>query len=738
MPAQEKSIPACSRCRKRKTRCDASRPLCGPCRRSGVSCLYFDSEAKTELPRQHICDLEETLRALELEHSTLINGSSFNSAPDTDTLAGTAAITASISNTADGHWHGSHTDLIDVGHARGEAHYVGSSSGLHIARAVLETAERNSSTLGGMDEHDSVAEIHESTTLNQSPVTTLPLQETAMELASVFFNQFQVQYPILEETTFMANISQIYGNRDPGVSTGSNFQQLFVLRLVLAISLHCLSKTTPAAGSLASNYSTIALKELPDILLRRDLQSLQCLLLVLLLSLLQQTQLPIWYISGMCTRLCINLGLHNEKSIKASTIEVLGEDSDQEVDCKRRLFWVTYIFDRTLGSVLGRPITILEDMIDVDYPVSTITQQRRGQTVHWLKLQRLRTEILQRLYGPEAASKLDVSETSDDMIFRAQMSEKLASWFRESTLLATQGPYDLHWWNYWRCNTLLFLHRPAMRNTRIDMVAYTTALEFIQLSFVRLHQENATLTWLDMQYQINAGTMLLFAIWSCSEVRERSKREWVMVRSCLVQWEQLLSASVQKWPRGSRAKGILVALKDSTVVHLEKELMGISVHEVSRHDLTRQKSYQAISQEALLTRDNNSLARSYDDPSATEADHVPYSSQWGLNPTIQASEFEVFNELTSQDAPDLEHASNGEFMNPQSLDRTDNDCGPAEPRISWNTSTAATQWADQAFGMIDGFDDGFFYQGATIFPGFNDHEQTYMESVLNFHTAYSD
>lgn len=745
MPAQEKSIPACSRCRKRKTRCDTNRPLCEPCRRSGTLCLYFDLEARTELPRQHICDLEETLRTLELKHGNLLRDLSSNSVQGADTSGDVGPSTSSALSATEERlprgelWRGSHTDLIDVGHPQGEAHYVGSSSGLHIARAVLETAERNSTTFGGLNEVEPVAEANELRALSQTLVTTLPLQETATELAYVFFNQFQVQYPILEESVFMSNIPRIYGEGEPGASNESNFQQLFILRMVLAISLHCLSKTTPAASGLASNYSAIALKELPEILLRRDIQSLQCLLLVLLLSLLQQTQLPIWYISGMCTRMCIDLGLHNEKSIKeTSETEASNEHSAHQMDCKRRLFWVTYIFDRTLGSVLGRPITILEDMIDVDYPVSSITREKREQTVHWLKLQRLRTVILQKLYGPEATSTLEGSENSDNTAFRTEMSAKLASWLRESSPLAVQSPHDLHWWNYWRCNTLLFLHRPAMRSTPIDMDAYTSALEFIQLSFIRLYQENVTLTWLDLQYQFNAGTMLLFAIWSCEEVRERSKKEWVLVKNCLVQWEQLLSASVQKWPKGSRAREILVTLKESTVAHLEKELMGVSPQETMRLDLARQKSYQAISQDALLAQDAHGLARSHGDLSVPQGNQFSHSPQWYQNPSVlQASEFGVFDGLATQNRLGADHVPDSGFMNPQAMDNTDNDCNPGDPQLSWNTSAAATQWADQAFEMIDGFDSGLFYQGTTIFPSFNEHDHAYMDSVLNFQTEYS-
>lgn len=748
MPAQEKSIPACSRCRKRKTRCDTGRPLCGPCQRSGAACLYFDPEAKTELPRGHICELEETLRKLELDHSDLFSQPLTTSAASADASNNivprnptpSAVPEAPEARMSDSELRNSiHTDLIDVGHTQGESHYVGSSSGLHIARAMLETAERNNTSLEGLDEFDISAEASESRPLTQTTVATLPFQETAIELAHVYFAHFQVQYPILEEHAFMDSITQMYSEATAGVMNDSSFRQYFILRMVLAIALHCLSKTTSTAAGLASNYSTVALKDLPDILLRRDIQSLQCLLLVLLFSLLRQTQLPIWYMSGLCTRMCINLGIHNEKIIRSCASGIADEDTERQMDSKRRLFWVTYIFDRTLSSVLGRPITIPEDMIDVSYPVSTITQQRQAQTTHWLKLQRLQTEILQKLYGPETASKRDESDTRDSTAFVVEMSSKLAEWAKESVTLADQGPQDLHWWRYWHCNTLVFLHRPALTSTQVDIDSYTSALELIQISFVRLHQANATSTWLDLQYQFNAGTMLLLAIWSSPDVRERAKREWVLVKSCFTQWEQLLSSSIRSWPKGSRAAEILVALKASTVALLEKEIMGILPSQDVRAHNPAQKSYLSLDQDALMVEHGKGLSKSSNETLWNYGESLTENTRPRPNWSVrQGPEFGVSDGFPTLNRPDDDEVSDIRLFHNQAVNDGINAHVLNDHFLSWDDPTAAQQSIDQAFDMMGGLDGGILYQGTTAFAGFDNHDHIYMDSVLNFQAGYPD
>ncbi|KAH9949026.1 hypothetical protein B0H21DRAFT_165410 [Amylocystis lapponica] len=105
---------ACLRCRKRKMRCDGSKPACQQCMRAkkGEGCEYDDGKGKTrtQLMREHIARLELRIKELEnLEHSSpsvtlfdphapspYCSGSSSSSSHDSP---GTFSISASASPT---------------------------------------------------------------------------------------------------------------------------------------------------------------------------------------------------------------------------------------------------------------------------------------------------------------------------------------------------------------------------------------------------------------------------------------------------------------------------------------------------------------------------------------------------------------------------------------------------------------------------------------------------------------
>ena len=178
-----------------------------------------------------------------------------------------------------------------------------------------------------------------------------------------------------------------------------------------------------------------------------------------------------------------------------------------------------------------------------------------------------------------------------------------------------------------------------------------------------------------------------------------------------------------------------MALKESTVVRLEREITGISPDESVRHDSPAQKSYHTISQNALHAQSNNDLAGSHDGPIAPHVDRGPHSSRWGQShPVLQGSEFGVFNGLPTRNEPDISDVAGNEFFN-QDVENMANNYDINDPWLSWNNSTAEPQSIDQAFYKIGGFDGGPFYHNTTVFPGFDDH--IYMDSVLNFQAAYS-
>lgn len=91
---------------------------------------------------------------------------------------------------------------------------------------------------------------------------------------------------------------------------------------------------------------------------------LQAILLLVWYSLLNPDRGSIWFLIGLATRTCVDLGFHNEENSPVDQLDSL------EADMRRRLFWCTYKMDRLLSISLGRPPSIPDGYINV--PVSHV------------------------------------------------------------------------------------------------------------------------------------------------------------------------------------------------------------------------------------------------------------------------------------------------------------------------------------------------------------------------------
>lgn len=86
---------------------------------------------------------------------------------------------------------------------------------------------------------------------------------------------------------------------------------------------------------------------------------LQAILLLTFYSLLNPDKGSVWFLVGLATRTCVDLGYHNETAHQVETLDPL------ELEMRRRLFWITYNLDRLLSQSLGRPPAIPDEFINV-------------------------------------------------------------------------------------------------------------------------------------------------------------------------------------------------------------------------------------------------------------------------------------------------------------------------------------------------------------------------------------
>ncbi|KAH6954824.1 fungal-specific transcription factor domain-containing protein [Fusarium avenaceum] len=546
------TINACNRCRKRKARCDTQIPACQPCQNSGSICEYTDGRSGEVHPRSFIHDLES--QWLHLEHQLEeIGQTEVEESPATSTL-----------RSDDEHAQ----DLIRVD-GEGHAHFIGASSGMYLVRSVLESAQQKYPTFDSPSESTDVPQAGPKETAINNTTIALPSRETANSLIDTFFSQYQVQYPILDQTEFSKSVSEFYDRQDAGAnnseSSPDDVWTRFMLNMVLAISLIFMSNDHDDSLTISKGFTANAMADVSLIMQTKNVQSVQCLLLLLLLSILDSTSAPVWYISGLCMRMCIDLGYHSEKTIAiSSSAKESNMEKVNEADTKRRLFWITFSFDRTLNILLGRPFTFDDFTVDIHLPEQSLLPRKRRQILHWLELQRIQSEIVHKLHTVRIdATRLEQDETELSQ-WTKEMALRLNAWNSVAQTLTDSDGHNINWWGYWYRTALLILYRPSPSRPNLNAIdtlsCYLAAKDLIQLSFLRISEGLMDFTWVDLHFQFMSGITLVFIVWKSTEARAKAKEDWVSFKTC-------------RWERIARAREALSKLADATIDLVEKELV---------------------------------------------------------------------------------------------------------------------------------------------------------------------
>ncbi|KAF4959056.1 hypothetical protein FGADI_1934 [Fusarium gaditjirri] len=539
-------------------------PACQPCQNSGSICDYTDGRSGDVHPRSYIHDLEAKLMRLE---------SQLQEADDTTTDVSPPTSTLRSDDEPA-------QDLIRVGDD-GHAHYIGASSGMYLVRSVLESAQQN------YPNFESPSETIEAQTGLKEPASSstriaLPSQETANSLIDTFFSQYQVQYPILDQQEFSKAVAEFYGrqnDRDGQNRTASGeVWTRFMLNMVLAISLMFMSSDHNESTTLSKGFTANAMADISLIMQTKNIKSVQCLLLLLLLSILDSSSAPVWYISGLCMRMCIDLGYHSETTIAiASTGNDAEVDRISEADTKRRLFWVTYSFDRTLNILLGRPFTFDDFTVDIHLPRHSLVPSKRPQILHWLELQQLESEIVHKLHAVRRDNTAHGGDDTDLAQWTKEMAQRLKGWNSVALILTDSDGHNVTWWGYWYRTALLILYRPSpSRPTLSDtntISCYEAAKDLIQLSYLRISEGLMDFTWIDLHFQFMSGVTLVFIVWKNTQARMKAKDDWISFKSCLFQWKSILERLGARWERISRAREALSKLADATIDLVEKDMM---------------------------------------------------------------------------------------------------------------------------------------------------------------------
>ena len=254
----------------------------------------------------------------------------------------------------------------------------------------------------------------------------------------------QYLLPTLHEPSFHKDVEDVYrGSLDA--------YKNFTLRMVIAISMQKLD--TQYAG-LADSYYLAALPFLAQAMKPMNLGTLQCFALIAQYSLVTPTRTASYWVVGVATRLCQELGISEEATIELAPgrppLDPLA------IDMRRRLFWIITSMEMGLAHSLGRPSALGAsfDHIDVkffmavdDYFITSsgvATQSRPSNkkyiSIHFMKMRLLQAEMRRKLYLKKRPQPKD-----DQDPWFIIMQQKLDNWLLSSPMDEGTGLNET-WW----------------------------------------------------------------------------------------------------------------------------------------------------------------------------------------------------------------------------------------------------------------------------------------------------
>lgn len=555
------TLTACCRCRQRKTRCDPTLPRCLPCERSGSICEYFDTTKGKKISRYYVVKLQDRVRTLEAELGQYTDEEDYPQNYEDIIRPG---------------------GLVQLKESDETPRYLGPSSGIGMTRILMEEAKRYtdsksiSELVPGMRLRreamkasgagaGAVAAAMRSQSfsmppsnssrkksfpmMSAGPARNLPSKSLTDGLLDIYIQRGQILAPILHEKNLMKAFDDVYAGSQCAY-------QNFVTNMVLAISLQ---KLEVQYAGLGDGYYQAARQYFEAVVRPKDLKTLQCLLLICNYSYLTPTRTAVYYVVGLATRICQQLGLADEKTIS------MGTNDPVTLDLRRRLSWAVISMEFGMAHTMGRPVGFAksDDIVDIEFFDSArddnITENgilpgppddKKLVAIHYCKMRLLFAEIRRVLYEKKQ------NEPKDDRhAWFASVGARMSEWLESSP---QNPPWCKPWFTGKYHTMVVCLHRPSPQvpnpSSRSAMKCFESSAFVINISSKQMMAAAVDITWTFILTLYMSLNTILWSIASYPEVRSAHPREDV---------EELINVSldimdqcVARWPGTEHTPGL--------------------------------------------------------------------------------------------------------------------------------------------------------------------------------------
>ncbi|KAK6217159.1 hypothetical protein QIS74_07273 [Colletotrichum tabaci] len=613
---------ACSRCQRRKIRCDGQLPACNNCKKAGVACTDGESVRLRDLPRAQIANLKERIRWLEgivrercpdvdlgqgptgdlcmdvdgdepFVSDSMIEASS-ELPDDTLTVAEQNAqstrgrsltspdgqqvpqpinrsdprLTDPAASSTLSHEIG----LVSLGSSQ-DPKYIGPSSGYFLARIMLTSNRQDDQTAWSSRPPEPVFSIPAALVEAMHGPMPLPTKEQAKLLAENYFDVINCQFPILHQPTFMALLQQVY---DSGVDADRGPTGAFQVFMVLALGSTVLSRRTRVRLP-AESYCLSAMQYLDRVSVDSSIPGLQCLLLLTIFTMHSPNmRLNVWYLNYQCIAAVLDLGLQRDINTN-SGISLL------EQEMRTRIFWVVFSLDRMIATMMGRPIGLRDEACDLRLPqniddvsLQSFSQQpsdtanpgRMAFSIHLFRLAKLNSEfkyvansVVRGTPRYAYPAVIDINEWQQGML------QQLDEW-QSGIPEAPPGSDYIRTVCRIRCHSLRMLvlrPSPAIPNPSPGALrkCYAAAREVLSL-FDQLYKQNLLIhTWNTCHSAVLGLITMLYCIKMVPDIAKQTSLDVLL--SDFSAGLGVLAATGEHWSGAKRCRDILDDMVRATV-----------------------------------------------------------------------------------------------------------------------------------------------------------------------------
>ncbi|KAL2812528.1 fungal-specific transcription factor domain-containing protein [Aspergillus granulosus] len=563
-PGAPRARASCSRCHRRKKRCDRSLPMCNTCRSARLRCSFQDDEGQTaSYPVAYVPDTSSPMSAEAFGEE--INFNNFQAGDGT--LEGNTAVA-----------HNTEPSITDLQpptfaeelknlslEATAERH-LGSTSGLSFAKLTQMVLRRltpdkadfvfvndqentdgasffnltspsdifNDSIFQSMSESISIhpllfgdlflADI----TGPDSSLDNLawPSDEAHVQrLIDFYFAHSHTLYPIVKRSEVMRTLDRIRGN--PQRLGEQSPLEIFRIWMVLAIGSTAFSSVSLTEESESRTYYSKALQYSELALGNDDMSALEVIMLQVSYSFFNQLgPRDTWFLVGLAARLALGMGLHT-----SSTYDGLPVDVQERY---KRVFFSVYMMDRVVSVALGRPFALHDDDIDVTpfapadddtiyatgiTPQSTLQPSIMAVPLHILALRRIASKISRTMY-PNRKAAVDITPNQHAETIHS-LHQDLLTWRRNMPFpLPDTHPSVPHlttlWYDFNYYTHLAMIYRPTPTSPTMDPARVKTlenaACMALRQAFAMHQQLRFAYNWLNFLALFTCTISLIYAV----------------------------------------------------------------------------------------------------------------------------------------------------------------------------------------------------------------------------------